>query len=244
MASANTAPAHSTAGFETMSDGFQFLDIIFFAMVAAFILLRLRKVLGRRTGHERRPANPLAPRQAEDAADNVVHLADHEADSESPGDDFSDVEDSVLAAGLVQVLAADANFTRPAFLDGARGAFEIVLDAFAVGDTERLRGLLDDDVYRPFARAIEDRENAGQFLESTLVSIDQADIIEAGMNGRTAFITIRFVTQQINITRDAEDKVIEADTAHAVTITDLWTFERDTRSRDPNWKLAATRSPN
>ena len=244
MASANTAPAHSTAGFETMSDGFQFLDIIFFAMVAAFILLRLRRALGRRTGHERPPANPVARRQAEDSADNVVQLPDREAGSQSPGDDFSDVEDSVLAAGLVQVLGADANFMRPTFLAGARSAFEIVLEAFAVGDTDRLRGLLDDDVYRPFARAIEDRENAGQFLESTLVSIDQADIIEAGMNGRTAFITIRFVTQQINITRDAEDKVIEADTAHAVTITDLWTFERDTRSRDPNWKLAATRSPN
>ena len=244
MASANTAPAHPCAGIETMSDGFQFLDIIFFAMVAAFILLRLRSVLGRRTGHERPPANPLARREAEESNDNVVHLPDHEAGSESPGDDFSDIADSVLAAGLVQVLAADANFTRATFLEGARGAFEIVLEAFAAGDTDRLRDLLDDEVYRPFARAIQDRENAGRFLETTLVSLDEADIIEAGMNGRTAFITIRFVTQQINITRDAEDKIIDGDASHVVAITDLWTFERDTRSRDPNWKLAATRSPN
>ena len=244
MASANTVPAHPCAGFETMSDGFQFLDIIFFAMVAAFILLRLRSVLGRRTGHQRPPANPLARRQAEEAADNVVQLADREAGAESPTDDFADVEDSVLAAGLAQVLAADPNFTRPIFLEGARSAFEIVVEAFAAGDTDRLRGRLDDDVYRSFARAIQDRENAGQFLETTLVSIDEADIIEAGMNGRTAFLTIRFVTQQINITRDAEAIVIDGDASHVIAITDLWTFERDTRSRDPNWKLAATRSPN
>lgn len=227
-----------------MSDGFQFLDIIFFAMVAAFILLRLRRALGRRTGHERPPPNPLARGQAEDSTDNVVQLPDREAGPETPGDDFSDVEDPVLAAGLAQVQGGDASFMRAEFLDGARGAFEIVLEAFAAGDTERLRGLLDDDVYRPFARAIQDRENAGQFLETTLVAIDETDIIEAGMNGRTAFITVRFVTQQINATRDAEDKVVEGDASHVAVITDLWTFERDTQSRDPNWKLAATRSPN
>ena len=244
MASANTAPAPSSAGLETMSDGFQFLDIIFFAMVAAFILLRLRSALGKRTGHERPPATPLARGQAEEGADNVVQLADRDAAPESPADDFSDIEDSVLAAGLVQVLAADPNFIREQFLEGARGAFEIVVEAFAAGDSERLRGLLDDDVYRPFARAIQDRENADQFLETTLVSIDEANIIEAGMNGRTAFVTVRFVTQQINITRDAEDNVVEGDASHVAAITDLWTFERDTRSRDPNWKLAATRSPN
>ena len=227
-----------------MGDGFQFLDIIFFAMVAGFILLRLRSVLGRRTGHEQPPNNPLARQQAEETNDNVVHLPDREAAPEPAGDDFSDVEDTVLAAGLAQVRSADSEFTREGFLQGARGAFEIVVDAFAAGDTERLRGLLDDDVYRPFSRAIKDRENADQTLESALVSIDESEIIEAGMNGRTAFITVRVVSKQINVTHDSDGNVVDGDAAHEVTVTDLWTFERDTRSRNPNWKLAATRSPN
>ena len=227
-----------------MGDGFQFLDIIFFAMVAGFILLRLRSALGRRTGHERPPNNPPAPQQADETNDNVVQIGEPQAEPEPSSEDFSDVEDSVLAAGLAQVQAADSGFTREGFLEGARGAFEIVVDAFAAGDTDRLRGLLDDDVYRPFSRAIKDRENADQTLDSALVSIDEAEIIEAGMNGRTAFVTVRVVSKQINVTHDSDGNVVDGDAAHEVTVTDLWTFERDTRSRNPNWKLAATRSPN
>ncbi len=227
-----------------MGDGIQFLDIIFFAMVAGFILLRLRSVLGRRTGHERPPNNPLAREQADESNDNVVQLPDQEASPEAPVDDFSDIDDSVLATGLAQVKSADPGFTRQGFLEGARSAFEIVVDAFAAGDTDRLRSLRDDDVYRPFSRAIKDRENADQTLDTALVSIDEADIIEAGMNGRTAFVTVRVVSKQINVTHDRDGNVVDGDAAHEVTVTDLWTFERDTQSRNPNWKLAATRSPN
>ena len=227
-----------------MGDGFQFLDIIFFAMVAGFILLRLRSVLGRRTGHERPPNNPLARQQADESNDNVVQLADPEAGPDVPVDDFSDIDDTVLAAGLTQVKSADPGFTRQGFLEGARGAFEIVVDAFAAGDTDRLRSLLDDDVYRPFSRAIKDRENADQTLDTALVSIDEADIIEAGTNGRAAFVTVRVVSKQINVTHDRDGNVVDGDAAHEVAVTDLWTFDRDTRSRNPNWKLAATRSPN
>lgn len=227
-----------------MNEGFQFLDIIFLAMVAAFILLRLRRVLGRRTGHERRPTDGLARRPVEDGSDKVIRLPDAETPAATPGDDFSDVEDSVLAAGLTQIKAADANFTRERFLEGARAAFELIVDIYAAGDTKALRPLLADEVYEPFAKAIRDRAAAGHNLESVVVSIDEAEIIEAGMNGRTAFVTVRFVTHQINVTRDAEGNEIDGDTRDAVEVVDIWTFERNTRSRDPNWKLVATRSPN
>ena len=232
------------AGNAEMSEGFQFTDIIFFAVVAAFILLRLRSVLGRRTGHERPPAPPVARDAAEEAANNVVQLPDRERAAETPGDDLADVGDSVLAAGLAQIMRADPGFTSKGFLEGARMAFEIIVEAFAKGDAEQLRGLLDDDVYRPFSRAIADREAAGQSHETALVSMDESEIIEAGMNGRNAFVTARFVSQQINVTRDGGGGVVEGDPSLVVTVTDLWTFERDARSRDPNWKLAATRSPN
>lgn len=231
-----------------MNEGFQFIDIIFFAAVAGFILLRLRGVLGRRTGHQRPP--PVQPRNIDEANENVIQLPDRdEADEMSAHlapeiEELDDVTDSVVAAGIAQINSADGNFTHRSFLDGALGAFEIVIEAFAAGDRDRLGDLLDDDVYRPFSRVIDDREEAGHSHETTLVSIDETEIIEAGMNGRTAAVTVRFVTQQINVTRDGDGDVVDGDPTHVATVIDLWTFERDTRSRSPNWKLVATRSPN
>ena len=226
-----------------MSEGFEFIDIIFFAVIAGFILLRLRGVLGRRTGHQ----PPPRERSGGAANENVVRLPEHEADddfaAEEPEDDLTDV-DRALAAGLSQIKSADRNFSREGFADGALGAFEIIIEAFAAGDTDRLRDLLDDNVYRHFSRVIDERQQAGHSHETTLVSIDENAIIEAGMNGRIAFVTMRFITQQVNVTRDGEDAVASGDPSYVATVTDLWTFERDTRSRSPNWKLVATRSPN
>lgn len=227
-----------------MNQGFPFFDIIFFAMVAAFILLRLRNVLGRRTGQEPRRPDRLARPPMEDGPDNVIRLPDGDSEPAPQGDEFSDVADATLAAGLTQVKLADHGFDREQFIDGARGAFEMVLAAFAEGDTAALRPLLADDVYEPFARAVRDREADGHTLESALVSLDESEIIEAGVNGRTAFLTMRFVSHQINVTRDEDGEVVHGDAGDSSKVVDLWTFERDTRSRDPNWVLAATRSPN
>ena len=115
--------------------------------------------------------------------------------------------------------------------------------AFAAGDAKALRPLLADEVYERFAQAIRERLEGGRQLETVLVSIDDAEIVEAGMNGRLAFVTVRFVTHQINVTRDADGAVVEGDPQAAIKVTDLWTFEHNTRSRDPNWRLVATRSP-
>ncbi len=231
-------------GTETVSEGVRFFDSIFFAMVAAFILLRLRGVLGKRTGNERRPPNPLARRPVEDDSEKVIRLPDREATAPSGGDDFSDVGDAALAGGFARIKRADSSFERRSFLEGARTAFEFVVGAYAAGDSKALRPLLAEDVFVPFARAIRDREADGHTLETVIVSFDEAEIIEAGMNGRTAFITVRFVSHQVNVTSDADDNLIEGGPDDAVEVVDIWTFERDTRSSDPNWTLAATRSPN
>ena len=232
-----------------MNEGFQIIDIIFFAVIAGFILLRLRSALGRRTGHQPPPSQQRANNESND---NVVQLPDRQAEedasdplepeNEQPADELNE-EDQLLAAGLAQITAADSGFTRQGFLDGAVGAFEIVIEAFAKGDADRLGDLLDEEVYRPFSRVIEERQEAGHSHQTTLVSIDENTVIEAGMNDRMAFVTVRFVSQQINVTYDAEGAEVGGDAAHVVTVTDLWTFERDTRSRSPNWKLVATRSP-
>lgn len=238
-----------------MGEGFQFLDILLFAAIAGFFVLRLRGVLGKRTGHDKRPADPFGSREkAEDETedDKVISLPDR---SKSAGaeegveaaPDTAEEEAAAttpLAAGLIQVTRADNSFDPDGFVDGARTAFEWVIDAFAQGDAKTLRPLLSNDVYGDFSGAIEEREAAGQVLETTLVGITDAQIIEAELQGRTAFVTIKFVSEQVNVVRDSDGEVVEGDPNHVTKITDIWTFARNTRSRDPDWTLVATRSPN
>ncbi len=244
-----------------MDDGFQFLDIILFAAIAAFFVLRLRGVLGKRTGHDKRKADPFGPREAAEDEDNKViplpdrskgaraeetaeEAAEETAEEAAEETAFADAAATPLAAGLHQVKRADKSFDEDQFVEGSRTAFEWVIDAFAQGDAKTLRPLLSNDVYGDFAGAIEERESAGQVLETTLVGITDAQIIEAELQGRTAFVTIKFVSEQVNVVRDSDGEVVEGDPNHATKITDIWTFARNTRSRDPDWTLVATRSPN
>ena len=152
--------------------------------------------------------------------------------------------DTPVAAGLTQIAIVDRSFEPQGFVQGARVAFEMVIGAFAQGDTKSLRPLLSNDVYEDFAGAINGREEANETLETTLVGIDEAEIIEAELQGKTAFVTVKFISEQVNVTRDAEGKAVDGDESHVATITDIWTFARNTRSRDPNWTLVATRSSN
>ena len=120
----------------------------------------------------------------------------------------------------------------------------MIITGFSQGDTKTLRPLLSNDVYEDFAGAIKRREEAKENLETTLVGIKEAEVIEAELQGKTAFVTVKFVTEQVNVTKDAKGEVVDGDPSHVATITDIWTFARNTRSRDPNWTLVATRSSN
>ena len=229
-----------------MNEGFQFLDIILFAMVAAFLVLRLRSVLGRRTGHEERPKDMSARRERDSENEgNVIELADRTEDVDDGEDLASDAEsDDPLIAGVAQIRLADPNFDLEEFKGGARSAFEMVVHAFATGDSGTLRTLLSEDVAENFQNAIKARLEAGETLETTVISMKSADVIEAEMRGRHAEVTLKFVSEQVNVTRDTEGRVIEGDPNQVTDITDIWTFSRNTRARDPNWKLIETRSPN
>ena len=224
-----------------MGDGFQFFDIILFAMVAAFLVLRLRSVLGRRTGNEQRrdPFARARDREAapEPASDNVVSLPERGKADAQP-----ELAPVPLAEGLRQVRAADPSFDENGFVRGARSAFEMIVNAFATGDTATLRPLLSDEVYDHFAEAIRHRVAAKETHETRLLSIKAADLVEAGMDGRTAIATVKFISDQINVTRGADGAVVDGDPEHVVEKTDFWTFARNTRSTDPNWALIATRS--
>lgn len=236
---------------------FQFLDIILFAAIAAFFVLRLRNVLGKRTGHQNSPGSgydPFAKRKGE-GEEKVIPLPDRtrasegaegESEEAAPEKRAAPAEEAAppLSAGLTQIKLADRSFDEDAFLAGSRAAFEMIVAAFAQGDTGALRPLLSNDVYADFAGAIEERQKAGHMLETTLVGLKEATLVEAEVQGRTAFITVKFVSEQVNVLRDKDGKIVEGDPNHVATVTDLWTFARNTRSRDPNWTLVATQSPN
>ena len=172
-----------------MGEGFQFIEIIFFAMVAVFIFLRLRGVLGRRTGNEPVPRKPLGNDRTRHDEDNVVSLPDRQRDDTA--DD--DIPLGTAADGVREIRAMDPSFSTDEFVGGARTAYDMVLMSFAAGDTDTLRALLDDDVYTNFQRAIADRESRGETLETTLVAIKSSDVAEARAVGRMAEVTIKFV---------------------------------------------------
>ena len=226
-----------------MSGGFEYFDIILFAMIAAFLVYRLGSVLGKRTGHEQRgePFGTLGPKDgkpSESGNDNVVAIPQRDTPP------IEEEPDTPLGAAITQIKVADPSFTRDGFLEGARAAFEMVITAFALGDMKTLRSLLSEQVYDNFAEAIRQRERASQTRETTLVGIDSADIIEAKLDGREALVTVKYVSQQVNATRDESGKVVEGDPNAIEKVTDIWTFSRNTGTADPNWSLVATLNPN
>lgn len=234
-----------------MGDGFQFLDIVLFAMVAAFLVLRLRSVLGKKTGHQEPRQDPISRRQQDAQKDgNVVELPNRYKDG--PDDMAEPMDDPVanldpndpLASGIIQIRIADSSFHPVEFANGARAAFEMIVQAFAEGDTKTLENLLAEDVFENFNEAIVARREANEKLETTIIGISSADVVEAAMDGRNAMVTVKFVSEQVNVTHDAEGRVVDGDPNQVTEITDIWTFSRDTKSSDPNWKLVETSSQN
>ncbi|WP_316975976.1 Tim44/TimA family putative adaptor protein [Shumkonia mesophila] len=223
-----------------MGDGFQFIDIILFALIAAFLVLRLRGVLGRRDGFKGRPRDPFAPPAGGQADnENVVALPDR-GNPDAVGDAAETEPTDPIEAGLARLRRSDPGFDIEEFLVGARTAFEMIISAFAAGDTEALKPLLSRDVFANFAEEIAKREESGETLETVVTAIRISDIVEARVDGRTARLTVKFVSDQTNLTRDHEGRLIEGDPEATTEVSDFWTFERALKSRDPNWTLVAT----
>ena len=216
----------------------QFFDIILLAMIAGFIAFRLYSVLGRRTGSERSPDEvrvPDSPRAKQPAQkDNVVTLPERSAASASTA--------SPAARGLMDVKLADRSFDEESFLSGARAAHEMIVTAFAKGDRETLRPLVNDDVYNAFDGAIGGREQRGERVDFSFEGLKSAQIASAEMKGKTAEVTVAFESDVILAGYDPHGRLIEGEARTPHRVTDIWTFARDTRSRDPNWMLVATSS--
>ena len=224
-----------------MGGGFQYFDIVFLAIFAGIILYRLSAVLGRRTGQERQRYNPYAGGKPE-ARHGVVSLPKPvSAPKRAPADEGlpSAVKASPLARALTEIQIADRSFSPDQFLAGARIAYEMIVTAFAKGDRRGLKSLLSDEVYHGFDEAIAARETRGETIESHFVGIKSAEIVDATLKGREAELTLRIVSELISFTKNADGAVIEGDPTTVQEVRDQWTFGRDTRSGDPNWKLIA-----
>ena len=219
-----------------MSNDLQLLDILIFAMVAGFLFLRLHRVLGKRTGHEQPPGR--VPEDETQTVD-VVQLHPEKPASNEQSDTDSESE---LAPGIGDLKKADPDFQPEEFLAGVETAFEMIVEAFSRGDIQVLQSLLDQPTLRGFEAEIERRGEAHEEVDSSLISIDTCQIVEAKVGGSSVSVTVNIVSKQIHVVRDADTStVVEGDTSNVSTINDLWTFSRDVRSNDPNWRLVETR---
>ncbi|MDA7946399.1 MAG: Tim44/TimA family putative adaptor protein [Hyphomicrobiaceae bacterium] len=238
-------------------DGTFDITTLLFLILAVVIFLRLRNVLGRRTGNERQPYDPYTTQDAgtgpgkPGGQDTVVPLPNAGEDgSAQPVKSIAErvkkfaPKGSPLEKGLTDIAKADAEFDPEHFLSGAKAAYEMIVMAFAGGNRRTLRQLLGKDVYDGFVGALDERESRGEQVESSFVGINKADIIEAELKRKSAQVTVKFVSELITATRDKGGKVIDGDPKKVREVTDIWTFARDISSRDPNWKLVATEAAN
>ena len=251
----NRGSIHQRGWRLRMSEAFDIYTLLFLVL-AVVIFIRLRNVLGRRTGNERPPFDPYtAPDQKRPGApktnEPVVALPRGRTAPlpEASGPSVEDIEarlgshapkDSPLARSLTQLMRADPSFDPGQFLDGAKAAYEMIVMSFAEGDEASLSQLLSAEVFEGFESAIRERESRGEKVESNLVGINKADIIESDVKKNTAYVTVKFVSELISVTRDAEGEVVEGDPKKVREVTDIWTFARDISSKNPNWKLVAT----
>jgi predicted lipid-binding transport protein (Tim44 family) len=218
----------------------QYLEILILAVVAGLILFRLYTVLGRRTGHEPPPQEPFRLSSGEpqtlprETAPKETLLP-----PQSRGSDQAPPSDPV-ARGLFDIKLADRAFETDHFLAGAKAAYETIVTAFAKGDRATLKPLLSSEVYAAFEQVIAGRETKNEHVEFTFVGFKDVKIVHAALKNRTAEVTVAIGAQFISATLDQAGQVVEGDTKSVRDVTDVWTFCRDVKARDPNWALVAT----
>ncbi len=231
----------------------EFFDIPTLIVIglAIVVLFRLRQVLGTRTGRERTPAQrqreaapvkpgeenvvPMRPRPAETDEDQAraARKLETEITQLAHGDEK-------VAAGLKAIADADPSFSPKSFMEGAKSAYEMIVTGFAAGERQTLKNLLEKDVYDGFERVIKDREAAGHTVDFTFVGLPKVEISDAELDKRAANVTIRFHAEVVSATRDKDGNLLEGNADQVTNIADEWTFARNPKSRDPNWKLVAT----
>jgi len=226
------------------------IDILIFAVIAAFLIYKLNAALGTRNGSERQRPNPFAndpaaPRSPLPAAPLPVAAQPVHALPDSVREQLLDAKnnaDGRIDHGLGEIAASDAYFDLNTFLQGARYAFEMIVTAYARGDLDTLKPLLTPKLYGDFSAGVRTRTANGHVTELKIERIKAARVTEAHMGGTIAYITVDFEVDEMSVTRDAAGQVVDGSADHITTIRDIWTFMRDTRSHDPNWILIETQA--
>jgi predicted lipid-binding transport protein (Tim44 family) len=233
-----------------MGEDFSVIQVLFLAALAIFILLQLRRVLGRRTGNER-PRDPFAARSSAGVAGRPL---DKEAPpplgDRAPADDGSTrigtvaPEGSALNQALTEIQLADRSFDLDRFIGGARAAYRLLVEAFARGDKAALKPLLSPDVFASFSSVIDGRAAKGETVELKLTGIKDATITAAKLDGRQAEITVSFESEVVTVTKNSDGAVIAGDPGTVVTVIDIWSFAREVKSKTPDWILVGTDTAN
>lgn len=225
-----------------MSDGIPYADIVIMALVAGFVLLRLRSVLGDKIGNDNpsyfnKPATPSPERK-----DTIVQLEDKSLKAKArlePDPYMVKLKDEAVIAGINGIKARDPEFIATHFLEGAKGAYEMVFDAFAKGDKDTLKFLLDTPVYQEFTRALTEQDPEAK-METTLISVKAQDVTAAELVGNMARLTVHIVSEQVSVARNPAGEIVGGDASLIHNVEDSWTFERDVTSKNPNWKVIET----
>lgn len=225
-----------------MSEEFPYADIIIIALVVVFILLRLRSILGQKTGHENPNFFQISIPKTKDNVDAIIQPSD-KAKQRTPHD--NDPYAATLSAGAIlqtinDIKSKDTMFSATTFMDGAKMAFEMIFDAFVKGDKQTLSMLLSQEIYNDFVKNIEERERQENRMETTLLSVAPKDIVNAGLNGNIAQLTVHFESEQVTLERNKKGDIISGDPSNIQHVRDEWIFERDITSKNPNWKIIET----
>ena len=219
-----------------MDDGFAFFDIIIFAMLAGYLVFQLRRVLGRKTGVEKQEEDKVTRNQESSTDnDNVISLAPDANNDNSDG--------TGPVSGITMLRQLDPSFNEQEFITGSKSAFSWIVSAFAMGNGDDLKPLLSANLFNSFNDAIEKRSNAGEKLETNIMSIKSSLIDNVTLDGDSVSITVEFVSDQIKVLRDSNEAIIDGNPDIIESLTDLWTFNRNVKSSNPNWILIKTETP-
>jgi predicted lipid-binding transport protein (Tim44 family) len=230
-----------------MSDGSSYADLVILGLLAVFILLRLRSILGDKVGHDgtdyfKKMLPPAAKQQAQAQEEPIVQLDEKSFKVKFKDEDpyLTSLKNSQVANTLESIKEKDLQFSATAFLQGAKLAYEMVFDAFAKGDRKTLGMLLSEATFAAFSNELDSREAAEHKMETMLVSVVPKDIVAASLNGSVARLTVKFDSEHITVVRDSKGGIVEGDPSELNIVDDQWVFERDVTSKNPNWKIIET----
>lgn len=224
------------------------VDLIIYALVTAGLIFWLRSILGTRNGEERDRSTPFLKADTDAAKSNVVPLNDKLEGSENKIAEFArnpkngmSIDNRTAEEGLQAIAQIDRSFDLVKFLFAAQDAFVFIVESFAEGDRDTLRDLLAPDVYTAFEGAITQREKDGYTMKTEIVAIKQSVVAEVRLDGKMAFVSVRFFAEETSCTKDQSGEIVSGHPEKVTQMRDLWTFSRDLRGRDPRWMLVATR---